>query len=209
MDDGHELLDITINWENGETTSFGGHNGKWRIISRAGDRRDTGFNYSLNGSTFYLDPTTADVHYVLSGGGSGNFTHASGEVEYFTWEAWVPSSNALQFLDEALASYGFDVSDSYNGNYAGDYVIPHSDERLLTDSDLSGLTDWELVLARNEIYARHGRKFQMAEFQDYFGAKSWYYGIYEPAEFDANVSTLLSDIERKNIEFIQRYEDAH
>jgi hypothetical protein len=206
MDDGYELLDITIYWENNETTSFGGHNGKWRIISRTGDRRDTGFNYSLSGSTFYLDPTTADVHYVLSGGGNGSFTNVSGGVEYFTWEAWVPG---LQSLDETLAAYGFAVSDSYNDYYTGGYVIPHSNARLLTDSDLYGLTDWELMLARNEIYARHGRKFQMSEFQNYFDAQSWYYGMYEPAEFDANANTLLSDTERRNIAIIKEYEDAH
>jgi hypothetical protein len=102
----------------------------------------------------------------------------------------------------------------YNGNLlhsddSGDYIIPYSSERLLTESDLWGLSARELQLARNEIYARNGRKFQTAELQDYFNSQSWYYGMYEPAEFDANVNTFMSDIEIKNVTTIKKYEDSH
>ena len=41
----------------------------------------------------------------------------------------------------------------------GEYIIADSATRLLTTSDIQGLTARELNYAKNEIYARHGRKF--------------------------------------------------
>ena len=43
---------------------------------------------------------------------------------------------------------------------SGDYVLPDSDTKLLTDADVSGLSAYDLYLARNEIFARHGRMFE-------------------------------------------------
>ena len=59
------------------------------------------------------------------------------------------------------------------------------------------------MLARNEIYARHGRKFIDTQIQAYFNSKSWYHGTVEAADFDASV---LSSIERTNISFISAHE---
>lgn len=54
------------------------------------------------------------------------------------------------------------------------YIISDSSIRELTDSDLSGLSKSKLRIARNEIYARHHRKFDSADLQIYFDKKSWY-----------------------------------
>lgn len=54
-------------------------------------------------------------------------------------------------------------------------------------------------MARNEIYARHGRKFKDKTLQKYFDEKSWYEGEYEPDEFR---ETWLSLLERKNAAFL-------
>lgn len=40
-----------------------------------------------------------------------------------------------------------------------EYILFNSDSIMLTETDLEFLSDRELELARNEIYARHGRKF--------------------------------------------------
>ena len=37
-----------------------------------------------------------------------------------------------------------------------DYILPDSSSRILSDSEVSGLSKEELRLARNEIFARHG-----------------------------------------------------
>lgn len=86
---------------------------------------------------------------------------------------------------------------------AGDFVLPESSTRLLTDADLYGLTAEECKIARNEIYARHGRRFKDAALQAYFDSKSWYTGTIEPDDFPEN---MLSDIEMKNRDMIVNYE---
>ncbi len=84
-----------------------------------------------------------------------------------------------------------------------DYVLPESSTRRLTDADLEGLTKEELRLARNEIYARHGRLFKDNELQAYFNSKEWYKGTIAP---DAFPESLLSDIEKANIYLIKEHE---
>lgn len=87
---------------------------------------------------------------------------------------------------------------------SGDYIIPDSSTRYLSDSDVRGLDDHTLMLARNEIYARHGRKFNDAEIRAYFESKSWYYPTIDPADFTED---MLSDVEKANIALIKSYED--
>ena len=84
-----------------------------------------------------------------------------------------------------------------------DYLIPDSNSRYLTESDLDGMSLRELCYARNEIYARRGYLFQAQELRDYFNSKSWYNGTVPAAEFSASV---FNDFEWKNIEFLQSYE---
>ena len=43
------------------------------------------------------------------------------------------------------------------------------------------------MIARNEIYARHGRKFNDSELQAYFNSKSWYKGTVNPEDFSTSV----------------------
>lgn len=90
-----------------------------------------------------------------------------------------------------------------------DYILPSSSTKLLTNSDIAGLSLKELNYAKNEIYARHGRKFDSNELRTYFESKSWYEGRYSAADFDNNYSAeLLSDTERKNAEFLKSAEYA-
>lgn len=84
------------------------------------------------------------------------------------------------------------------------YILPESNSRYLTDSDIDGMSLREINYAKNEIYARHGRKFKSVELQTYFDSKSWYTGKYEPADFDENYSSsMLNTYEKKNAEFLR------
>lgn len=87
-----------------------------------------------------------------------------------------------------------------------DYIIPDSDSRYLTEADLEGLTEEQIRIARNEIYARKGRTFRDPEVQVYFNSKSWYNGTIEWSVFDANVTSYLNDYEYANTQFISEYE---
>lgn len=83
------------------------------------------------------------------------------------------------------------------------YIIPESNQRLLTYSDVQYLTLQEINYAKNEIYARHGRRFQSAELQNYFNTKSWYNGTIAPENFS---DSLLSSVEQKNAAFLRDVE---
>ena len=75
---------------------------------------------------------------------------------------------------------------------------------VYTKEDLEGMDKQQLTLARNEIFARHGRLFSTAQIQEYFNKQSWYSGYIQPSNFD---SIVLNDYERYNVAFISQYED--
>lgn len=89
-----------------------------------------------------------------------------------------------------------------------DYIIPDSSRKVLEDADVEGMSAKELNYARNEIFARHGRKFESKELRDYFESKSWYKGKYSAEEFDKKSSSVLNSTEKKNVEFLEKAEKA-
>lgn len=94
-------------------------------------------------------------------------------------------------------------TDGAVGEEEAEYILPESASRLLTEADLENLTQEDLRIARNEIYARHGRKFLDEGLQKYFNGKSWYNGTIEPDDFKED---MLSEIERTNEDTIVNYE---
>ena len=94
-------------------------------------------------------------------------------------------------------------SSSSNSSASSDYVLPGSSNQYLSASDVKNLSSYQLMIARNEIYARHGRKFNDSELQAYFNSKSWYKGTVNPEDFSTSV---FNDYEIKNIQLIQSYE---
>lgn len=83
-----------------------------------------------------------------------------------------------------------------------DYILPYSDIEYISDSELVGMDKRTSELALNEIYARHGRKFNDSSIQSYFNEKSWYDGFIEPENFSDSV---FNKYETKNIATIDSY----
>ena len=83
-----------------------------------------------------------------------------------------------------------------------DYILPYSDIEYISESELVGLDKRTSELALNEIYARHGRKFNDSSIQSYFNEKSWYDGFIEPEDFSDSV---FNKCETKNIATIDSY----
>lgn len=100
------------------------------------------------------------------------------------------------------------VPSTNSSRLSDDYILPNSNRVYLTESDLAGLTDYELYLARNEIFARLGREFKNEDLQHYFNSKSWYRGVYSPDEFD-KWGPELNSYEKKNTELIMGVEKRH
>ena len=84
-----------------------------------------------------------------------------------------------------------------------EYVLPESDSEFLSMEDLEGLSAEECRLARNEIYARHGRLFTDEKLQEYFYSLDWYEGTVDADEFDDSV---LNEYETANRDLIVLYE---
>ncbi len=80
-----------------------------------------------------------------------------------------------------------------------EYVIPVSAVIPLNEDVLAAYDKNELWMAKNEIYARHGRKFQNEYLQGYFDSQSWYTGTVEPTDFNESV---LSETESDNVKAI-------
>jgi len=72
--------------------------------------------------------------------------------------------------------------------------------RELKAADLHGKSAWDLLVMRNQIYARHGRRFTYKPLQDYFSRQPWY--RINPNYHDG----LLSSIEKRNAGIIYNYE---
>ncbi|MEQ1764435.1 MAG: YARHG domain-containing protein [Pyrinomonadaceae bacterium] len=77
---------------------------------------------------------------------------------------------------------------------------PEASQRLLKAADVENLPKGELEFMRNEIFARHGYCFAKKELRQQFENEDWYV----PNTVD--IKGFLTDIEKKNIALIKRYE---
>ena len=143
---------------------------------------------SSNAADFSFDPSTFD---------------AAGDIGVtVTYEGFEAVFTVRVEEDEKPTSGGGSTtSPSSNA-----YVLPDSATRLYSKSELQGLSNWELYVARNEIYARHGRTFQKDDLQSYFNSQAWYTPLYSPEEFDG--MGLLNSTEQQNAATILELEQS-
>lgn len=83
-------------------------------------------------------------------------------------------------------------------------VLPDSATHEYTEGELSGLSDYELYIARNEIFARHGRTFTNDDLANHFAQQSWYEPTVSPEAFDEDA---LNAVEKKNALTIRSVEE--
>lgn len=82
----------------------------------------------------------------------------------------------------------------------GTGIFPWTSRRAVTRADMDGLSNRDLDLMRNEIYARHGWVFQRADLRNHFAAQPWY----RPLGDNRRAERSLSALERSNVETIRR-----
>ena len=87
-----------------------------------------------------------------------------------------------------------------------EYILPLSDTIPVEADVLLNYSDNELKIARNEIYARHGRQFKDFYLAAYFNSCSWYEGTVPPEEFGEGA---LSQTEKENLRIIRKAEEAY
>lgn len=108
---------------------------------------------------------------------------------------------------ESQGNQGSTGSSASSAASSSEYILPDSQTRVYSTDELSQLSDEQLLLARNEIYARHGRGFKDSFIRGYFESKSWYHQQYTAEQFDAMPSPL-SSTEQANVAAIQKVENS-
>lgn len=80
-------------------------------------------------------------------------------------------------------------------------IIADSDRRLLQASEIAALSKSELRIARNEIFARHGRRFNSPELKSYFARFDWYKPVSAEVQINAvektNAAALQAEEQRR------------
>jgi hypothetical protein len=107
--------------------------------------------------------------------------------------SWKPNDAKMAAKNYTLQRKKFEYKTDV-GSY------PESSQRLLEPEDVENLTKKELEFMRNEIFARHGFCFKRKHLRQEFEMQDWYV----PNTVD--IKGFLTDIEKKNIEMIKRYE---
>lgn len=92
------------------------------------------------------------------------------------------------------------IDQTNNSTLCGDY--PEGSTRYLNESDVSGRTKATLRVMRNEIFMRYGYIFKSDDLSQHFSK----FNCYKPQH--ADVTHMLSVIEKTNIDFIKRYEEG-
>ena len=129
-------------------------------------------------------------------------------VLYAKWEEKKEEKSSSSSSSSAVsAPVGSSSTSSANSTSPkGSYILPNSSDTRLSRSDLNSLSDDDLEIAMNEIWARHGRMFKNNWLQNHFDSQPWYKGTISADEFlskytptaieDANsklMSTMLSE----------------
>jgi hypothetical protein len=133
----------------------------------------------IPGSTYY--------YYEKTAAGLNIFNAFTGEYDIWEQGDLVHSLRRVEWYNP------FDDK-GLKGRY------PFASTEILIDDIILGYSNEELRIIRNEIFARHGYIFKSADLKTHFENQEWY----NPQV--ADVSNLLSDLEKLNIELLMRAE---
>lgn len=86
-----------------------------------------------------------------------------------------------------------------------EYYLWPTDTQYITYNDLYTYSRYEIMLMRNELYARYGCSFRDEEIRNYFLEQSWYTPNPNLMAVDFSIE-LFTDIERANLDTILNYE---
>ena len=110
-------------------------------------------------------PTRYALSIVYLSGGRYLKEEYSGVIDFSNTNNDYPGSRGGDWVDIARITPQYTAGTNLPAQQPDDdvyYIIPGSDSRYITMSDLVGLSDDEVQLARNEIFARYGYNFKTA-----------------------------------------------
>ncbi len=137
-----------------------------------------------------------------------NTVYLPGDESFHSVNAWTTEhrfrgSDGNEVLETYVDNNLYSIIQAMEDHKGPDYILPYSDT---DDMEAAGIMIFGDVAryAKNEIYARYGRKFNDRELQEYFNNRPWYNGTIEPDKFD---ESMLSDVEKKNVEYLKWCEE--
>lgn len=163
------------------------------------------YEYSYDYPEGYIISQTPEGDTSASTGTVVKLVISSGQIQR---ETEAPATQAQQSSNSQNSSSGNSNSQSSNAqsssntntNNNGGLIFPNSDSSYLSNAQVNALSDNDLQLAINEIYARRGRIFKDASLNAYFNSQSWYEGKYTAEEFEKNVK--FNTYEQKNLQLL-------
>jgi hypothetical protein len=138
-------------------------------------------NVKIDDNKFYSDKTNGE--FVLYDNKNGR---TKGLRVYKSWSG--DDGSEIGYISRS-------VLDNFSGKFA------QASFRLLSKDELIKMTNSDLKIMRNEIYARYGFIFKIGGEMDlYFKNQDWYIAQH------VNVDKFLTDLEKENIKLIQQIE---
>ncbi len=119
-----------------------------------------------------------------------NLDSANKSVLAGTWQPYDAAAGKAKTFTLAKKAFTYNPND---GSTDGS-------KRLLKTEDVENENKYYLSFMRNEIFARHGYSFSRKETRQMFEVQDWY------VPRSVNVTDELTDIEKKNIALIKKYE---
>lgn len=120
------------------------------------------------------------------------------------WDVTFPADDTVVKQVEATA---VTETPAESEETAGEYIFADSNTRYLEEAEIKALSQEEMRLARNEIYARHGRIFNDEALNEYFQTKSWYAPLYSAEEMDEMGDAIFNEYEYHNKNLIAEIEE--
>jgi len=141
-------------------------------------------NVRIEGNKFFSDKT--DGEFVVY---SRDNKQTKGLIVYKPWR---------RKLQDGISEFGFyqsPVQVWFSGKF------PYASYRFLNETELKELSPLDLMIMRNEIYARYSYIFRPdGEIDRYFRNQKWYGAKNE------NVDNFMTGLEKQNIKLIQKIE---
>ncbi|MCM1040678.1 MAG: YARHG domain-containing protein [Ruminococcus sp.] len=121
--------------------------------------------------------------------------------EYMPYILFDPPYFTEEIADELIKCFGTDEKENkvllIADTDENGYILGESSERIISEDEIGGLSKYELFLAVQEIYARHGKKFSDPVLYWRFTGQDWY----EPYHAVFSQETL-SNVEERNIQLL-------
>lgn len=175
---------------------------------KASNEKDENFGFlcGIYRSDAYLNSGAGETLVAYSDAGMLYYMMQPTDVTAYLEDETILAeySELMQYVDWMIGSMEIRTEGVHYD--VGQYEIPVSSILPLEEHHVVNMTNNQLWIARNEIYARHGKIFQNEYLASYFGACSWY----EPKEGKTEVGEReLNEVEIANLKLIVAAEEAY